>query len=199
MWLSFLMTTIVRILVGAYPRWSGCEPDERRRIYYANHTSHLDTVALWAALPAHLRRRTRPVAAMDYWGRNALVRFIAQRGFNAVLVKRRPEIHGGDPLGPLADALEANQSLIIFPEGTRRADSTPGPFKGGLHHLAERFPDAELIPTYLENLHRSMPKGSLLPLPFACTVHFGRPLPRVPGERKADFLERARSALMETA
>ena len=95
--------------------------------------------------------------------------------------------------------LEAGQSIIIFSEGTRGPERLPSPFKSGLYRLAQRFPDVELIPVYLDNLHRSMPKGTFLPVPLICTVRFGAPLPRIAGEDKSAFLERARNAVIELA
>ena len=56
--------------------------------------------------------------------------------------------------------LERGQSLVIFPEGTRGSGEEIAPFKSGLFHLARRFPEAELVPVYLDNLARIMPKGS---------------------------------------
>lgn len=197
MGLSDLLIAAVRALLGASPRWIGTPPTLAQRIYFANHASHADTIALWAALPAPLRARTRPVAAADYWGAGAVRRYIALKGLNAMLIQRGPRDPGVDPLAPLYEALEAGQSLIVFPEGTRGAEALPGPFKSGLFHLAQRFPAVELIPVYLENLHRSLPKGTLFPVPLNCTVRFGAPLARLSGEEKQAFLERARAAVVE--
>ena len=196
MWLSYLLIGSVRALLGAAPRWVGAQPGPGRRIYFANHTSHIDTVALWSALPPALRAETRPAAAADYWGSSALKRMIALKGLNAVLIDRNRSDPDADPLRPLYETLERDESIIIFPEGTRKAQPLPGPFKSGLYHLAMRFPDVALIPVYLENLHRSMPKGTLFPVPLICTVRFGAPLPRLGGEDKAAFLERARNAVI---
>jgi 1-acyl-sn-glycerol-3-phosphate acyltransferase len=199
MWLSYILIGSVRALLGASPRWVGSQPTRTQRIYFANHTSHIDTVALWSALPPALRARTQPVAAADYWGGNALKRKIAIEGLNAVLIDRKRKNPDADPLQPLYEALALGNSLIIFPEGTRQAQLLPGPFKSGLFHLAERFPQAELIPVYLENLHRSMPKGTFFPIPLICTVRFGAALPRLAGEDKSAFLERARNAVIGLA
>ncbi len=199
MWLSNLLIGLVRLLVGAYPRWIGCTPSKAQRIYFANHSSHLDTLALWSALPHELRARTRPVAAKDYWGKSALRRYVALKGFNAVFIERTREGRTADPLQPLIEALDRGDSLIIFPEGTRRAQAFPGPFKSGLYNLAMRFPEVELVPVYLENLHRSMPKGSFFPLPLICSIRFGAALTRTPEGNKDVFLERARQAVMEMA
>lgn len=185
-----------RFLVGGHPRWHGCEPSRRQRIYFANHASHLDTIILCAAMPSWLRKTTHPVAAADYWGKGAVQRFVALKVLNAVLVER-----GGsrDPLAPLREVLERGESLIIFPEGTRRAEALPGAFKAGLYHLAQDFPEAELIPVYLTNLARAFPKGAMIPAPISSSAYFGEPLDGVEGEAKADFLARAQKAIVALA
>lgn len=193
---SAILVGIVRTLVGARARWIGCAPSTAQRIYFANHSSHLDTLAIWSSLPAALRRRTRPVAARDYWGHGGLRGFIARHGFNAVYIERDPAHRDGDPLQPLMDALATGDSLILFPEGTRGESAAPQPFKAGLYHLGTRCPQAELVPVYLDTLHRAMPKGTLIPVPLTCTVRFGHALHVQPHEDRHAFLERARTAIM---
>lgn len=193
--ISRILVLLAKLLVGATPRWIGVTPEPRQRIYFANHGSHLDTVTLWAALPPHLRRRTRPVAAKDYWG-GGVRALIAHRGLNAVLIERQREKVDGDPLAPLHEALEAGDSLIIFPEGTRNPGETPGPFKSGLYHLARAHPGVEPVAAYLDNARRSLPKGSLLPVPLICTARFGSVVKPEAGELKDDYLARARAAVM---
>jgi len=199
MWLSHVFAVLVRVLVGARAQWIGCEPIGGLRIYYANHTSHMDTLALWCALPTRLRACTRPVAASDYWNRGGVRAYIATHGFNALFIERSADKREGDPLEPLMQALTRGESLIVFPEGTRRAQALPSAFKSGLFHLAARFPDAELVPVYLDNLYRSMPKGTFLPVPLTCSVRFGAPLERRADETKNAFLERARQAVVDLA
>jgi 1-acyl-sn-glycerol-3-phosphate acyltransferase len=191
--LQWLVFGLVRLLAGGQANWVGCAPVKRQRIYFANHGSHLDTVLITAALPPELRAVTHPVAARDYWGASSLRRFLAIRCLNAVLIDRS----GGsdDPLSPLVPPLETGESLIIFPEGTRGSGEI-GVFKSGLFHLATRFPGVELVPVYLANLHRVLPKGSMLLVPLLCTARFGAPLHVGEGEAKADFLVRARDALV---
>ena len=196
---SAMLVGLMKALVGAYPRWQGSQPAAHQRIYFANHTSHIDTLAIWSALPPELRAQTRPVAAKDYWGAGGLRRYIALKGLNVVLIERTKEGRHGDPLAPLVEALQQGQSLIIFPEGTRGTEALPGPFKGGIYRLAESFPNVELIPVYLENLNRAMPKGTFLPIPLICTIRFGAPLSLTQGETKESFLERARGAVVALA
>lgn len=197
--MAYLLMWVVRLLVGAVARYVNTQPHQGQCIYFANHTSHVDTLALWSALPSDLRRQTRPVAAADYWGKTALRRHIALDGLNAVLIDRTRATPDADPLAPLKSALAAGDSLIIFPEGTRTAQPLPSEFKSGLFRLAEAFPGVALIPVYLDNLHRSMPKGSFVPVPLICTVRFGAPLARIDGESKEDFLVRARQAVVDLA
>jgi len=190
---------LVRVLVGAYPRWVGSAPTAAQRIYFANHTSHMDTIVLWAALPRSLRANTRPVAAKDYWDKPGIRGTIAKEELNVVMIDRSRADPGADPLDPLRDALEHGFSLIIFPEGTRAAQALPGEFKSGLYHLASAFPAVELIPVYIENLHRSMPKGAFVPVPIIWTVRFGAALKLGVGEDKDEFLRRSRDAVAQLA
>jgi 1-acyl-sn-glycerol-3-phosphate acyltransferase len=190
---------LVRVLVGAYPRWIGSVPSANQRIYFANHSSHMDTLVLWAALPDALRANTRPVAARDYWGAGGIRQQIALQELNVVLIDRTREDPEADPLEPLQEALNLGFSLILFPEGTRQPQPLPGAFKSGLYRLAKAFPHVELVPVYLENLHRSMPKGALLPVPIICTVSFGAALRLAADEQKEAFLERARAAVVALA
>lgn len=194
-----LLVGLTKALIGAYPRWRGGEPSAAQRIYFANHSSHIDTLAIWSALPPELRATTRPVAARDYWDKGAIRRHVALEGLKAVLIERAREGRPADPLQPLTEALQHGHSLILFPEGTRGTESLPVAFKSGLYHLAQRFAGVELIPVYLENLNRAMPKGTFLPIPLICSVRIGAPLERIPGEAKDAFLERARAAVVDLA
>jgi 1-acyl-sn-glycerol-3-phosphate acyltransferase len=116
---------------------------------------------------------------------------------NAVLIDR--EKGADDPLAPLRGALEAGESLILFPEGTRGDLAEPARFRAGLYNLAQEFSEVNLVPVYLENLHRSLPKGKLVPIPMICTVRFGLPMSRIAGESREAFLERARRAVADLA
>ncbi len=188
------LVVLVRILVGARSDWQGSRPDTRRRIYFANHGSHFDTIAVMAALPWEVRRLTHPAAARDYWGKTTIRRFIAEKVLRAVLIDRKPE-PGSQPLLPLEELLRDGKSILIFPEGTRADGEEIAPFKSGIYRLALGFPDVELVPVYLDNLRRILPKGSWLVVPITCTARFGAALHVEPGEEKDAFLERARAAV----
>jgi 1-acyl-sn-glycerol-3-phosphate acyltransferase len=97
----------------------------------------------------------------------------------------------------MADGLGERNSLIVFPEGTRSLDGEVGPFRSGLFYLSRLRPDAELVPVFLENLNRILPKGQSLPVPMLSRVVFGEPLAFLPHESKDEFLARARAALIQ--
>jgi 1-acyl-sn-glycerol-3-phosphate acyltransferase len=207
--LARIIAALARGISGVQVRWLGCIPEPRQRIYFANHTSHLDFVVLWSSLPVALRANTRPVAARDYW-QSGFRSFLAQKVFRAVLVERGAasrahEEHKSEDhthaaafavIEQLAEAIGERDSLIFFPEGTRGTGETVAEFKSGLYHLAKRRPDVELIPAYLENLNRILPKGEFLPAPLVSTLTFGAPISLSDGEHKHEFLERARAAVL---
>jgi 1-acyl-sn-glycerol-3-phosphate acyltransferase len=192
-----VISLFARFMTAPRAIWQGIEPVPHQRVYYANHTSNGDFVLIWTVLPPHLRRQTRPVAALDYWLTSPLRAFIGRDVFNAVLIDRRPEARTEDPVSQMASALDKGASLILFPEGKRNsADEPLLPFKSGLYHLAKARPEVDLVPVWIANLNKVMPKGEIIPVPLICTVTFGAPLHLTPDEAKDDFLARASTALL---
>jgi 1-acyl-sn-glycerol-3-phosphate acyltransferase len=200
-----LLAAVARGITGVQVQWAGCGPSERQRIYFANHTSHLDFVVLWSALPSEIRARTRPIAAKDYWEETRLRRYLTENVFKALLVERGAMAKAKTPeeakfvarslIEDMAAALGQRNSLILFPEGTRGSGDKVGEFRAGLYYLALRRPDVELVPAYLENMNRILPKGEFLPVPMLSLLTFGKPMQVEPGEEKEVFLERAREAV----
>jgi 1-acyl-sn-glycerol-3-phosphate acyltransferase len=100
------------------------------------------------------------------------------------------------PLQPLIEALQSGDSIIIFPEGTRGHTGEPQKFKSGLFTLAQMFPEAVLVPAWIDNVQRVMPKGEVVPVPILCSVTFGEPIQLEAGEERRPFLDRAREAVV---
>ena len=196
-----LITGFTRLLTGARARWLGCAPRDVRRVYFANHSSHADFAVIWASLPPLLRAKTRPVAGADYWQAGALRSWLIRKVLNGVLVERNRKERGEHgATDALVAALDAGNSLILFPEGTRNDTDQPLlPFKSGLFHLASRRPAVELVPVWMDNPARVLPKGASIPVPVLCTVTFGAPIRIAAGEEKAVFVDRARQALLALA
>lgn len=189
---------LARAITGVRPIWQGCAPSGRQRIYFANHSSHGDFILLSSSLPPSERSRTRAVAGADYWRRNKVRHVLARDILNTVLVERNWVERSEDPMVIMLGALEQGSSLIFFPEGTRNMTEEPLlRFRSGLYNLAVARPDVELVPCWIENMSRVLPKGALLPVPLLCRVIFGAPVVLEEGEDRHVFLDRAREALLD--
>jgi 1-acyl-sn-glycerol-3-phosphate acyltransferase len=195
-----LLAGFAKLISGASARWVEPPTDARQRVYFANHTSHLDFVVIWSALPPDLRARTRPVAGSDYWLRGPVRRYLSSRVFRAILIERAGATSSPATatrsIEQIAEGMGDERSIIVFPEGTRSLDGEVKPFKSGLYHLCRIKPGLELVPVYLAHMHRILPKGELLPVPLLGRVIFGAPMKLQPGEEKAAFLTRARDHLL---
>jgi 1-acyl-sn-glycerol-3-phosphate acyltransferase len=190
-----LLTLIARAISGARVRWVESQPDTCQRVYFANHTSHLDVILVWSALPTRVRRLTRPVAAKDYWNRGAVRRYLAKT-FNAMLIDRTEIKVHQSPVDLMLREIGRVHSIIMFPEGGRSTGETVGEFKSGLYYLAKKRPDLELIPVYINNMNRILPRGEFLPVPLLSSVTFGPPIWLESNEPKNEFLARARDAVL---
>jgi len=196
-WLTrILLRRATLLLTGAqaeFSRW----PEARPSVYFANHCSHADFVLVWAALPKLVRDLTRPVAGADYWNGDPIRRYIGQKVVRAVLIERDPDARSEDPIAQMAQVLSGGESLILFPEGTRNLSEAPLlPLKSGLFHLAKHCPAVPLIPVWIDNLHRVLPKGEFIPVPLLCKLRFGAALGVGASETKGEFLSRAGQALL---
>ncbi len=190
------LALIAKILSGATVRWVDCQPDVCQRVYFANHTSHLDALVLWSSLPREIRNLTRPVAAKDYWTSGPVRRYMAGV-FNALLIDRKDISIRNNPVDAMIREIADKYSLIVFPEGSRNPSGELGEFKSGLYYLGKKRPDLELVPVYIENLNRVMPKGEVLPVPLLSCITIGPPMWLETGENKVQFLERARQAILK--
>jgi 1-acyl-sn-glycerol-3-phosphate acyltransferase len=194
---SISLSALAWAVTGVTPIWNGSEPSGRQRIYFANHASHGDFILLSACLPEEERARTRAVAAEDYWGKTRLRRFIAEDILNSVLIHRNWTEPAHNPVNAMLTVLDQGNSLIIFPEGTRNLGEEPlQRFRSGIYNLATSRPDVELVPCWIENMSRVLPKGHFVPVPLLCRVVFGAPIAVAAGEDRVDFLQRAHSELL---
>lgn len=193
------IASTLQLFTGVQARWMGCAPEPTQRIYFANHTSHFDFLVLWSVLPDKLRCNTTAVAAKDYWMKGPFRKWLALKVFKVALIERENVTRKNNPVVQLKAVLDRGSSLIIFPEGTRSFDRQLHEFKSGIYHLARSRSDVDLVPTFLDNCNRVLPKGEFIPLPMLCSVTFGTPIRLQPKETKEEFLNRARLALEECA
>lgn len=197
--LATIMAAGVRLICGCRPRWSVRIDFNEPLVYFANHSSHFDAVLIWAGLPPTVRRRTRMIAAKDYWEATPLRRWLSRKVFDAILIDRESPSRANNPIDQLCAALESGVSVIIFPEGGRTDDHELQTFRAGLWHLARRRPTQLFVPVWLENLSRVLPKGEFLPVPVLCGLTFGSPLTRPPNADRKAFLEMLHTELTALA
>ena len=190
-----LLVGFARFISGASVRYINCEPDTNQRIYFANHTSHLDALVIWSLLPHDVRMLTRPVAARDYWERGRLKPYLAKHVFGAMLIDRQNIKVHQSPVDLMLREIGDRYSIIVFPEGHRNTGSEIDEFKSGLYYLAKKRPDLELVPVHIDNLNRVLPRGEFLPVPLLSCVTFGPPIWLEAGEPKVEFLKKARDAV----
>ena len=193
-WTGRAIVLVAKAFSGFTVRWVDCTPETCQRVYFANHSSHLDAVVLWSALPPKIRELTRPVAAKDYWSGSRWRRHLAA-SFNALLIDRKAIKVHRSPIDSMLREIGDVYSLIVFPEGGRSAGGEMGEFKSGLYYLGKKRPDLELVPVYMENLNRILPRGEVLPVPLLSCITIGSPIFLEAGEPKAEFLRRARDAV----
>ncbi|MGE3538024.1 MAG: lysophospholipid acyltransferase family protein [Candidatus Tectimicrobiota bacterium] len=175
-----LFTVLVKPFVGL---WMGLRVRGREHlpptdpfILVANHSSHLDTLALLSLFPLARLRHVHPVAAADYFERNKAIALLTRTACNILPIARRNITADNDPIPRMVEALRAGQSLILFPEGTRGSGEDIGPFRSGIARVLEQVPRVPVVPAYLLNMGRSLPKGEYIPVPFFCEVRLGKPL-----------------------
>ncbi len=190
------LAALARLLAGASVRWIASQPDTCQRVYFANHTSHLDALVIWSSLPQAVREVTRPVAAKDYWSRGLVRRWLAEEVFDAILIDRTDIKVHHSPVDLMLREAGTSHSLIVFPEGGRSVTGEVGEFKSGLFYLAKKRPDIELVPVHIDNLNRVLPRGEFLPVPLLSCISFGPPMWLEAGEAKPEFLGRARRAVL---
>ncbi|MDQ3673550.1 MAG: 1-acyl-sn-glycerol-3-phosphate acyltransferase [Gemmatimonadota bacterium] len=197
------LVKVAKLISGARAVWITPIKGDAQRIFFANHTSHLDFIVVWSALPRVVRARTRPVAGRDYWMKGRVRRYLSAKVFNGILIERTPSSASSEEkrnaakaaIVRMADEMGTEHSIIVFPEGTRGTGDDISPFKSGLYHLCKLKPNVQLVPVYLDNMNRILPKGEALPVPMLSRVVFGEPMEMRRDEPKDAFLERARSAI----
>ena len=190
-----LFRPLARIFTGADIVGRERLPLKGPAILVANHASHVDTLLLLTIYPSKALDRVRPAAAADYFLKGALMSWFSRRILNIVPVARDRVAAGDDVLAPARAALAAGDILLVFPEGTRGDGEELAKLKNGVSRLVAAFPDAPVIPIWLQGAARVLPKGAAVPVPMNCTVLVGEPVAW--GGDRAEFMDALRVALEE--
>jgi len=172
---ALVLRPFLTLFIGLRVRGREHLPQSAPFIMIANHSSHLDTVSLLGLFPLRKLSQLRPVAAADYFERNAFVSAFSKTVFNILPITRKKITTDTNPLPRMEAALHAGQSLILFPEGTRGSGEDLARFHSGAAHLIEKCPEVPVVAVYLVNMGRSLPKGEWIPVPFFCAGRIGPP------------------------
>jgi len=159
-------------------------------ILAANHNSHLDILVIYAALPVRLIVSSHVVAAQDYFAPRRLLFAAVDFLFKPVWVDR--ESAGSNCMDRMHSYLDAGDSIIIFPEGTRGEAGKMGRFHCGVGKLAAEHPRIPLLPVFLRGTERALPRKASLPLPIWQHVSIG------PAQRLVDGVRDTAQALRES-
>jgi 1-acyl-sn-glycerol-3-phosphate acyltransferase len=144
---------------------------DRPSILIANHASHIDIAAIFAALPISEVTRVRTAAARDTIYAMpkpivALIEFL----FNTYPFERKKS--SADSLERGAECLRNGYHLAIFPEGRRSPDGGFLGFTPGFAKIAY-LTGAPVVPVHIGGAHRTLPRGSkyLQRRPLEVTFH----------------------------
>lgn len=174
-WIFFavIVRFVVLIIMGLNIRHRERLPTKGPAIIVANHNSHLDTMVLISLFPLKYLPLIRPVAAADYFLKNKYLAWFAENIIGIIPIERQRASRETDPLSGCYQALDAEQILIIFPEGTRGEPEQLLTFKKGIAHLSEHYPNVPIVPVFMHGLGKALPKGEFILVPFFCDIFIG--------------------------
>lgn len=146
--LLFIVRPIVSILLGLNIRNRQKLPKEGPCIIVANHNSHLDVLVIMSLFPIKLWYKLRPVGAIDYFFSNKYMRWFTTKIIDVIPICRTGDIPKENILQPCNAALNNNDIIIIFPEGTRGEPEHLGHLRKGVCHLASKNLAVPIVPIF---------------------------------------------------
>ena len=173
---SFFWRNFLKIFIGLKYINRKTLKNKKQFILIANHNSHMDTMAIMSAIPSRYIHKVHPIAAVDFFGGSLLNKILMRYLVNATLIKRDRNDTKNDPIDAMDKMIKKYRSLILYPEGSRGTPGIMTNFKKGLAYLIQRNPSIKVIPVYLNNIYKTLPKGRKLIIPYNCSIEFGEPI-----------------------
>jgi 1-acyl-sn-glycerol-3-phosphate acyltransferase len=173
---SFFWKNFLKFFIGLKYVNEKTLKNKKQFILIANHNSHMDTMAIMSAIPSRYIHKVHPIAARDFFGGSLFKKILMRYLVNATLIQRDRDDPNNDPIDSMDKMLKKSRSLILFPEGSRGIPGVMAKFKKGLGYLIQRNPEINVIPVYLDNVYKTLPRGKNLILPYNCSIKFGDPI-----------------------
>jgi len=170
----FLVRPIVLVISGVSLKGKENLPIKGSAVLVANHNSHLDTMVMMSLFPLKTLEKVRPIGAEDYFCNTPLKKWLSKKLIDIIPLKRRPSKEEGHPFGEIYKALDKEQIVLLFPEGSRGDPEVMKPFKTGIAHIAEVYPTVPVVPLHIHGAGKALPKGEALFVPFVIDVHVGK-------------------------
>jgi 1-acyl-sn-glycerol-3-phosphate acyltransferase len=163
---------------------------DRPYVYMANHSSLIDTPALFACLPYQFKIMAKrglfhvPFMGWHLWTSGNFP------------VDRRDPRRTAKSVRQVIDGVRAGRSLAVFPEGTRTPDGRLQEFKPGAFKIALRA-GVPIVPVTIRGTFELLPRTTLAPRPGRVDVFIGEPIDTAPyGEKRLpELMERTREAV----
>jgi len=124
-------------------------------LFVANHQSNFDI----PILVGHVPRDKGFIAKLELLKVPSFRRWMKNIG--CIFIDRNDPRQSLRAINEAAERLKVGHSIVIFPEGTRSADGTVGPFKAGGLKLAMKA-RVPIVPVTISGSKNIMPKGSSL-------------------------------------
>jgi long-chain acyl-CoA synthetase len=142
-------------------------------IFISNHTSMLDTFAIYRALPLKYRINTCPAAAKDFFFENRIIGILGKLALNAFGFSRKEETK--QSLKDFGKLIDSNHNILIYPEGTRSRTGKLAEFKDGIGILAREI-NIPVVPIKIKGLHEILPVGNYWPKFGNVEIKIDKPL-----------------------
>lgn len=192
---AFIVKPLVLIVLGINLKGREKLPLKGPAIIAANHNSHLDALVLMSLYPLASIHKVRPVAAADYFLSNRLLAWVSIHCLDIVPFNRSGHVDKEQLFSGCYQALDNDDILILFPEGSRGAPEKISKIKKGLFYLTRERIDIKITPVIIYGLGRALPRGEALFVPFNCDVIVGDPLPEA--ESSTVFIENITQSFAE--
>ncbi|MCW8932340.1 MAG: 1-acyl-sn-glycerol-3-phosphate acyltransferase [Gammaproteobacteria bacterium] len=192
---ALVVKPLVFIILGLNIRGKNNLPGKGPAVIAANHNSHLDTMVLMSLYPLKKLYKIRPVAAADYFLSSPMRAWFALNIIGIIPLERKRRVAKKELFSGCHDALNNDDILIIFPEGSRGQPEQISAIKKGLFHIVNERTDTQITPILMHGLGRALPRGEALLVPFNCDVVIGNLLTKP--ETADDFVSQLESTYQE--